>query len=149
MSRYLAVSTAIVMYAIAAISQTTDSPLVAAARRGADARRRAALAGTVVYTNDMIARSKGALSTTSSQAAVGNAMSAAQSMNYGYGYGSVAPPPVSAPPPATDVYAAQAAADPTLPRVSNNSGTTNTMPQEAGPTSAGPMQSGSPYRPPQ
>ena len=140
MNRHLAVAvTAILLFATAASSQTADSPLVAAAKRGAEARRKAALAGTVVYTNDMVEKSTRTLSTTNSQAAVAPLPQ------------SAAPAPAAAAsnkPVVPRAYATQTASDPRLPRAATSGDANTTMPREVQATSAPPAASQS-YRPPQ
>jgi hypothetical protein len=136
---------AIAMYAIAAVAQTPDSPLVAAARYGAAARRKAALEGRVIVTNDML-KSNRILSTSSGQAEV--APYAPPAMPPSMPGRTAASAPTAQPPVG---YAAQTASDPRLPRESNNGAMNNTMPSAVAATSVAPGSAQNPgvYRPPQ
>jgi hypothetical protein len=136
---------AIAMYAIAALAQTPDSPLVAAARYGAAARRKAALEGRVIVTNDML-KSNRILSTSSGQAEVAPYVPPA--MPASMPARSTASAPSTTP---SAGYVSQTVSDPRLPRESNNGGMTNTMPSAVAATSVAPGSSQNPgvYRPPQ
>ena len=126
--------TAVLMFATVALSQTADSPLVAAAKHGFEVRQRAALEGRLVYTNDMVARSTRALSTSSGGAAIPAYVPS--------NYGATAAGPVAASEraPVHDAYAAQTASNPRLPQMSNNYGVRPTTPQAAAPTSSAPRE---------
>jgi len=128
------VLTAVLMYATVALSPTADSPLVAAAKRGFEVRMRAAQEGRIVYTNDMVARSTRALSTSSGGAAIPAYVPSA--------YGATAAGPASAPEraPVGDAYAAQTASNPRLPQMSNNYGVNSTTPRAASATSSAPRE---------